>query len=53
MGGMSGGPVLLVSENNGIVAWHLAGVIYECGSCFEIVKAVRADFISADGTISE
>ena len=35
MGGMSGGPVIALLENVGIVSWALAGVIYECGTYFE------------------
>lgn len=51
LGGMSGGPVLSVLDGVGIVSWALAGVIYECGTEFEIVKAVRADVIGEDGVV--
>ena len=50
-GGMSGGPVIAVLDCSGITSWALAGVIYECGVEFEIIKAVRADLITEDGTI--
>jgi hypothetical protein len=50
MSGMSGGPVIAVMENSLVVSWNLAGVIYECGTNFEITKAVRADLIGEDGT---
>jgi hypothetical protein len=52
LGGMSGGPVLAVLDGVGIVSWALAGVIYECGTEFEIIKAARADMIGADGVIN-
>jgi hypothetical protein len=51
MGGMSGGPVITVLENFGIISFALAGVIYECHTDFEIIKAARADLIGEDGTI--
>jgi hypothetical protein len=52
MGGMSGGPVIAVLEDS-VVSWALSGVIYECGTNFEITKAVRADLIGEDGMIRE
>jgi hypothetical protein len=51
LGGMSGGPVFSVVEAHGIVSWALAGVLYEYGSDFEILKAVRADLIARDGIV--
>jgi hypothetical protein len=52
MSGMSGGPVISVLETGaGLVSWALAGAIYECGTNFEITKAVRADLIGEDGII--
>jgi len=48
--GMSGAPVLAITGSE-IVSWRLAGVVYECGRVFEIIKVARADFIGADGTI--
>ena len=53
MGGMSGGPVVTLLEKDGIVSCALCGCIYECGSEFEITKAVSADRIGEDGVISE
>lgn len=54
MGGMSGGPVFAVLEDaGGIISWALAGVIYEYGITFDIIKAVKADRIGDDGTIHE
>lgn len=52
-GGMSGGPVLAISET-GIVSWGLAGVIYE-GSRLGggLLYAARATYLQDDGTISE
>jgi hypothetical protein len=49
--GMSGGPVIAVLENVGIVSWALAGAIYECSTYFEIIKAVRADLIDENGIV--
>jgi hypothetical protein len=51
LGGMSGGPVVILLLNEGILAWQLSGVIYECHPAFEIVKAARADRIRRDGTV--
>jgi len=50
LGGMSGGPALAVLDS-GIVSWALAGVIYECSTNFEIIKAARADLIGEDGIV--
>jgi hypothetical protein len=52
LGGMSGGPVFTVLDGAGIVSWALAGVIYEYGVAFEIIKSVRADIIGKDGFIN-
>jgi hypothetical protein len=52
LGGLSGGPVAVLLESVGILHWALSGVIYECGSSFQILKAARADSISADGAIA-
>jgi hypothetical protein len=35
----------------GIVSWALAGLICDCGVCFEFVKAARADLLGEDGII--
>lgn len=51
LGGMSGGPIALIQENHGIVSWNISGVIYQNHQSFEIMKAVRADLISRDGSI--
>jgi hypothetical protein len=52
LAGMSGGPVTALFESpSGIASWALAGIIYECQASWEIVKAVRADRIGADGII--
>jgi len=50
---MSGRPVIAVLEKDGIVSWAISGVIYECGTDFEITKAVRADLIGEGGTVHE
>jgi hypothetical protein len=52
MAGMSGGPVALVTDSSGILAWRFSGVIYESHSSFEIVKAARADVISENGLVN-
>jgi hypothetical protein len=52
LGGMSGGPLFTVLDGAGIVSWALAGVIYEYGAAFEIIKAVKADVIGEDGSIN-
>jgi hypothetical protein len=52
MGGMSGGPVAIVTDGSGILAWRLSGIIYESRSDCEVLKAVQADFIRGDGTVS-
>ena len=53
LGGMSGGPVAVVSDtDSSILSWSIAGVIYECGGSFRIIKAVRADRIGDDGVIN-
>jgi hypothetical protein len=51
LGGMSGGPLAVVIENDSILSWRLSGIIYECHPTFEIVKAARADVIRPDGTV--
>jgi hypothetical protein len=51
--GMSGGPVVTVLDHSGILSFALSGVIYEYGSEFEVIKAVRADLINEDGSISD
>lgn len=60
-GGMSGGPMLTVVEQNGLRSWSLAGVIYQGPNTsldinkaiagLEIFKARRAHFILPDGTL--
>ncbi len=52
LGGMSGGPLFTVLDGAGIVSWALAGVIYEYGAQFEIIKAVKGDVIGNDGKIN-
>jgi hypothetical protein len=51
-GGMSGGPVVAVIGGGRIFRWALSGVIYELHQSMEILKAVRADCISEDGSVS-
>jgi hypothetical protein len=51
LAGMSGGPMIAILQM-GVVSWHLAGVVYECGrELLEVVKAARVDFIDADGLV--
>jgi hypothetical protein len=57
-GGISGGPMLAIKERNGIRGYELAGVIYEGPQDenqlgIEILRARRADFINADGTLDK
>jgi len=51
-GGMSGGPVAAAIDGY-VFSWAFSGVIYELHQSMEILKAVRADFISEDGSVSE
>jgi hypothetical protein len=60
-GGISGGPMLTVTELKGVRGWQLAGVIVdgpnnsdkpeEAIAGLEIIKARRARFIRRDGTL--
>jgi len=52
LGGISGGPVIALLERNGVHYWGLAGIISEASAQLEHVIAKRADYINADGTIS-
>jgi hypothetical protein len=51
LGGMSGGPVVRLRDG-GVLSWALCGVIYECHSGFEILKAAHANCIQPDGSIN-
>lgn len=58
--GLSGGPMLTVVQN-GLRSWRLAGVIYQGPNAdqdgneailgMEVIRARRADFLLADGTL--
>jgi hypothetical protein len=50
-GGMSGGPVFAIQEQNGILSFPLAGVISEGQPAWDTIIADRADFIRADGSV--
>lgn len=60
-GGIRGGPMLTVVEQNGLRSWSLAGVIHEgpnpapdaaqAINGLEVIKARRAHFILPDGTL--
>jgi hypothetical protein len=51
LGGISGAPMLALVDGD-VVGWRLAGVIYECSrEIGEIVRAARADYIEADGSV--
>jgi hypothetical protein len=54
-GGMSGAPMFHIQRGPLLWSWRLAGVIAEGGSALggDVVRAVRADFINADGTLNE
>lgn len=49
-GGLSGGPLLVNVEKNGISHWRLGGVITQGNPDLEIVRASRVDRLRADGT---
>jgi hypothetical protein len=59
MGGVSGGPMLTIVEQNGLRLTRLAGVVYcgpDVGSLhkidgFDLVRARRADFLLPDGSL--
>ena len=51
-GGMSGGPVAVAIDGD-VFSWSFSGVIYELHQSMEILKAVRGDFISEDGSVLE
>lgn len=52
IGGMSGGPVAAVIQDaGGTLSWHISGIIYEGHQSYNIIQAMRADWINDDGTI--
>ena len=52
-GGLSGGPLLVNVEKNGIFYWRLGGVITQGNSDLEIVRASRVDHLRPDGTFAQ
>ena len=50
-GGMSGGPLFSVIEKNGILRWHLGGVIAEGNAALGILTAAPAHYILEDGQL--
>lgn len=50
-GGMSGGPLFTVVEENGLTRWHLGGVIKEGNATFKIIYAAPSDRIQRNGTL--
>jgi hypothetical protein len=55
LGGISGGPLLMPMEVDGVWNLHLAGVISEARTSrdYETVVSIPAHFIAADGSINE
>ena len=51
-GGLSGGPLLVNVEKNGIFYWRLGGVITQGNPDLEIVRASRVDHLRPDGTFA-
>lgn len=52
MGGMSGGPVFLYKDSEGIVSWDLVGVIYNATNQFgEILLMHHSCFIGSNGKL--
>jgi hypothetical protein len=54
IGGISGGPLLIPMDIDGVWNFHLGGVISEAHTTgYETVVSVPAHFIASDGTIAE
>ncbi len=51
-GGMSGGPMLTVLENNGLSWWALGGVISDGSADYAMLNIARADCLDATGKIA-
>ena len=49
---MSGGPVAVIpKDSEGALSWHVSGIIFEGHAAYNIVQAMRADWINEDGTV--
>ncbi len=51
LGGLSGGPVFLIRENNGIMYYEFVGIIYQFSIDFDLLYIRKAKFINKDGSI--
>ncbi len=53
IGGVSGAPLVTMVDSANLCYWRLGGVMTAFSTSLEIFYATRADFINADGTLSE
>ncbi len=53
LGGISGGPVFLMRENNGIMYYEFVGIIYQFSTDYDLLYIRKAKFINKDGSISQ
>jgi hypothetical protein len=53
LGGISGGPVFLMRENNGIMSYEFVGIIYQFSTDYDLLYIRKAKFINKDGSISQ
>jgi hypothetical protein len=51
VGGISGGPLMTILPRDGGFDWRLGGVMIQGTAAWDVVRAVRADAIAADGSI--
>jgi hypothetical protein len=50
VGGISGGPLLTILPRDRGFEWRFGGVIVQGLTAWDVVRAVRADAIAADGS---
>lgn len=53
VGGISGGPLMTILPRDRGFDWRLGGVMIQGTAAWDIVRAVRADAIAADGSIRD
>jgi hypothetical protein len=53
IGGVSGAPLVTMVDSANLCYWRLGGVMTGFSKSLEIFYATRADFINADGTLTE
>ena len=51
LGGLSGGPVFLIRDNNGITYYEFVGIIYQFSTDYDLLYIRKAKFINKDGSI--